>query len=185
MPHVHGEGVVKLIGLARFFGVDRTRTKTYATTKMSNDFFVRQSEGYEFIQNTAEHVRVANHGTEEERAAAVERYIEACRLNYMSVSEAVAYWRFAAVTEEEFLTGLPVIRAAEAAALEPAEPEDDVEALVLERYGALCCDACGLNYSIFSSTEAEEAAPCSSCSPQYHVDYSQYLTHIENAQELF
>lgn len=189
MSYVQGEGVVKLIGLARLFGVDRTRTKTYATTKMSNDFFVRQSEGYEFIQNTAEHVRIATHGTEEERAAAVARYIEACRLNYMSVSEASAWWRFLAPTEEMYQACLPIIRDTAAAAAEEEEPEpepepeDDVEALVLERYGALGCTACGLPYSIFSSSEPEpEPEPCALCSPQYHVDYRNSMLHIENAQ---
>ena len=154
---------------------------------MSNDFFVRQSEGYEFIQNTAEHVRIATHGTEKERAAAVARYIEACRLNYMSVSEACAWWRFIAPTEEMYQACLPIIRDTEAAAAEEEEPEpepeDNVEALVLERYGSLCCDACGLQYSIYSSSEPEpEPEPCSSCSPQYHVDYRNSLLHIENAQ---
>ena len=170
------------MGIFHLFGTCRTRTKTYAS-KMSKDFWVQQSEGYEFIQNTAEHVRIATHGSEEERSAAVTRYIEACRLNYMSVSEAVAYWRFTAPTEEMYLACLPIIRAAEAEEPEPEiEAEDNVEGLVLERYGSLCCTACGLQYSIYSSSEVEEALPCSSCSPQYHVDYRNSLLHIENAQ---
>lgn len=156
---------------------------------MSNDFYVRQSEGYEFIQNTAEHLRITTHGTEEERTAAVARYIEACRINYMTVTEASAWWRFIAPTEEMYRACLPIIRDTEAAAAAAAEEEtkaepeaeDDVEALVLERYGALGCTACGLPYSIFSSSE-EEPEPCALCSPQYHVDYRNSLLHIENAQ---
>ena len=107
----------KLMLLYGLFWLLRKRTKTYESKhKMSTDFSVRQSEGYNFIIDTEEHVRIAVHGSEEERSAAVARYIEACRINYMSVSEAVAFWRFAATSQEAYLAGLPLIHAAEATA---------------------------------------------------------------------
>lgn len=141
---------------------------------MFTDFYIHQSAGYDFILDTAEHLRIAAYGSVEERAAAAERYREACRFNYMSVSEAVAWWRFTALTEEEFQAGLP----------EPAEPEepeatDDIEALVLERYGDLECPACHLQYAIFcvSSLEGE---PCVLCNPQYIMDFKQWLTTDED-----
>ena len=157
---------------------------------MSNDFFVRQSEAYEFIIDSAEHVRIAVHGTEKERAAAVTRYIEACRINYMSVSEAVAYWRFAATSQEAYLAGLPLIHATAAAAAEEAEekneeetkgPEDNVETLVLDRYGDLSCPACGLQYSVFCSSfeDQKETEPCTLCNPQVIVDYKRWLQHVD------
>jgi hypothetical protein len=149
------------------------------------DFWVHQSESYEFIQNTTEHLRIANHGTEKERVAAVERYREACRINYMSVSEAVAWWRFTAPTEEMYQACLPVIRkataAAAAAAEEEEEAEDDVEGLVLERYGDLACPACGLQYSTFCNSEEELMQPCNLCNPQYIVDYKQWLQYVVDA----
>jgi hypothetical protein len=145
------------------------------------DFWIRQSEGYDFIMDTDEHVHIAVHGSEEERALAVERYMEACRLNYMSVSEAVAWWRFTAPTEEMYQACLPVIREAEVAAAAAAsameieeEPYDDIETLVLDRYGDLECPACGLQYVIFCfSSEPKE--PCSLCNPQYIMDFKQWL----------
>jgi hypothetical protein len=152
------------------------------------DFWAQQSEEYDFIQNTTEHLRIANHGTEKERVAAVDRYMEACRINYMSVSEAIAWWRFTAPTEEMFHACLPVIRKAEAtaaaagaAAEEKEEVEDDVEGLVLERYGDLACPACGLQYSTFCNSEEELMQPCNLCNPQYIVDYKQWLHHVDDA----
>ena len=147
------------------------------------DFWIRQSEGYDFIMDTDEHVRIATHGSEEERAIAVERYMEACRLNYMSVSEAVAWWRFTAPTEELYQACLPVIRKAEATAKtvmeNEEEPCDDVDALILDRYGDLTCPACHLQYSIFcsSSTDEEPKEPCGLCNPQYIMDFKQYLAN--------
>lgn len=139
---------------------------------MITDFYIHQSAGYDFILDTAEHLRIAAHGSVEERAAAAKRYWDACRFNYMSVSEAVAWWRFTALTEEEFQAGLP----------EAEEPVDDVETLVLDRYGDLECPACGLQYSLFfSSSEEEPKEPCTLCNPQYIMDFKQWLINPEFA----
>jgi len=145
-----------------------------------NDFYVHQSTGYDFILDTAEHLRIAAHGSAEERAAAAERYRGACRLNYMSVSEAVAWWRFTALTEEEFQAGLAELaepeQEPEPEPEQEPEPEvnDDVEALVLERYGDLECPACHLQYAIFC-VSPEPKEPCVLCNPQYIMDFKQWL----------
>jgi hypothetical protein len=98
----------------------------------------------------------------------------------MSVSEAVAWWRFTAPTEEMYQACLPVIRKAEAAAAaKEEEPCDDIETLVLDRYGDLTCPACHLQYSNFCSfSEEKEEPPCTLCNPQYIQDYKEWLQHI-------
>jgi len=77
-------------------------------------FYVHQTEGYEFIVNIAEHVRIAWTGSSAEKEAAATRYKAACRINYLCCSDEEASWRFTALSEAEFQEGLKALRAAAA-----------------------------------------------------------------------
>ena len=136
---------------------------------------------FHYVEDWTTHRAIAL-GSEEEKAAGLQTYKEACALIGQEYKERYAHLRFYTKTQEEYVAAY-IAEAAKDMYCEHCQKENSGGVCdctkAVERYDARSCDFCHMDYT--QNFGPEE--PCISCHPQYVVDWTRSLRESEAADE--